>query len=95
MKARGMANAIEDFAQQYPRHGNILRGMIAEERQVRETYLHFGLNPDKRLTADDYIGVITSLGFTEATARNLYPELMDVSRKISKKRDEDRSILIG
>jgi len=95
MKARGMSDAIDEFAEQYPRHGEILRGMIAEQRVVRESHLYFGVNPGCKLTADDYLGVMQNLGFSEATARSLYPELMDVSRKISRKRDEERSVLIG
>jgi len=95
MKARGMSAAIEEFAEQYPRHGEILQGMIAEERVVRESHLYFGVNPGCKLTAEDYVGVMQNLGFTEATARSLYPELMNVSRKISRKRDEERSVLIG
>jgi hypothetical protein len=53
------------------------------------------MNPNCRLTADDYMNVMSDLGFTEATARTLYPELMDVSRKMSRQRDEERSILVG
>ena len=95
MKSRGMSEAIDLFAEQYPRHGAILQGLIAEQRFFREPHLYFGVNPECRLTADDYIGVMTNLGFTDTTARNLYPELMDISRRISKKRDEERSVLVG
>lgn len=97
-KARGMADSIELFAEQYPRHGAILKGLIAEERVLREPHLYFGMNPGSRLTSDDYMGVMTSMGFTEATAERLYPELMEVSRNLSrqkKRADEERSILIG
>ena len=41
------------------------------------------------------MGVMKSLGFTEAISRDLYPELMEVSRKLSRKRDEERSVMIG
>lgn len=95
MKARGMAEAIELFEGKFPRHGEILRGMIAEKRTIREINLYFGINDGCRLTADDYMGVMTNLGFTEVTARNLYPELMDISRKMARKRDEERGVLIG
>ena len=94
-KARTMRDAVDAFAEQYPRHGKILNGIIEETRQYKETNLYFGVNQGCKLTADDYLGVMENLGFTEATARNLYPELMDVSRKISRKRDEERSVLIG
>ena len=53
------------------------------------------MNENCRLSEGDYMGVMESLGFTQTMARNLYPELMQVSRNLSKKRDEERSILIG
>lgn len=94
-KARTMKEAIAAFSDKYPRHGKILEEMIAEERQVRETNLYFGVNPGCRLAADDYMEVMQNLGFTEVGAKNFYPELMDVSRRISKARDEERSIMLG
>ncbi len=95
MKARGMSEAIQVFAEQYPRYGEILQGLIAEQRVCREPHLYFGVNEGCRLTAADYMNVMTNLGFTETTAERLYPELMNVSRKIARKRDEERSILVG
>jgi len=95
MKARGMKQGIDKFSEKYPRYGKILTGCIEEERQVREINLYFGVNEDCRLTSEDYIGVMTNLGFTEQTSRKLYPELMDISRNLSRKRDEERSVLIG
>jgi hypothetical protein len=54
------------------------------------------MNEGCRITSNDYMGVMTDLGFTEATARDLYPELMDVSRNLAKQRDEgERSILVN
>ena len=94
-KARGMTEAIEKFEEKYPKYGEILRGYIAEKRTDRETHLYFGMNDGKHLTSEDYIGVMQRLGLTQGTAQALYPELMKVSRKLSKKRDEDRSVLIG
>ena len=95
-KARTMKEGIATFSEQYPRYGKILEGMIAEERQARETNLYFGVNEGCRLTADDYLNVMQNLGFTEAGARSTYPVLMDVSRRISKARDgEERSIMLG
>jgi len=94
-KARTMREAIDEFADKYPRHGKILNGLIEETRQAKETNLYFGINEGCRLTADDYMGVMTSLGFTETTARNLYPDLMNISRNLARKRDEERSVLIG
>jgi len=95
-KARKMTDAVDLFAANYPRHGKILRGYIEETRAGSETHFYFGVNEGCRLTADDYIGVMADMGFTEATARRLYPELMNVSRKMSRKRDEaERSVMIG
>jgi hypothetical protein len=95
-KARGMRAGIEKFKENYPREGAVLEGYIAEQRIASETHLVFGMYEGCRITSDDYISVMTSLGFTEATAKKLYPELMDISRNLAKKRDEvERSILIG
>jgi len=95
LKARTMSEAVEKFSEAYPRHGKILAGLIEETRASKETNLYFGVNEGCRLTADDYMDVMTNLGFTEATAASLYPELMDISRNMSRKRDEERSILVG
>ena len=38
---------------------------------------------------------MTSLGLTEHTARSLYPDLLNVSRKLAKEREEDRSTIVG
>ena len=94
-KARGMKKGIEAFSKAYPQHGKILHGLIAEQRINREPTLYFGVNDGCRLTADDYMNVMTNLGLTETKAQTLYPILMEVSRNISRKRDEERSILIG
>ena len=93
--ARTMREAINYFAEQFPRHGKILNGLIEETRAAKETTLYFGVNPGCRLTADDYLGVMANLGFTEAQARNLYEPLLDTSRAIARKRGEERSILVG
>jgi hypothetical protein len=96
MAARTMREAVDLFAEQYPRHGKILDGYIEETRAGKETHIYFGMHQGKRLTADDYLGVMQNLGFTPATAKSLYPELMDISHKMRRKRNEgDRSILIG
>jgi hypothetical protein len=95
MKARGMADGIAAFADAYPRYGKILHGLIEEQRAVREVNMYFGVNDGCKLTSDDYMGVLTNMGFTEATAQRLYPELMDISRNLARKRKEERSVLIG
>lgn len=94
-KARGTKEGIEKFAEEFPKYGKILKGYIEEQRTIRERHLVFGMNPGCRVTSDDYLGVMTNLGFTPATAQSLYPELMDISRTLRNKREEaERSILI-
>ena len=94
-KTRGMKEGIEKFEENFPRYGKILRGYIEEQRTVRERYLVFGMNDGCRITSKDYIGVMQNLGFSPAIAERLYPELMDISHKLKRKRDEtERSILI-
>lgn len=95
MKARGMKDAVAEFTKEFPRYGAILKGKIEEKRAIAEEYLYFGVNSGSRLTTDDYIGVMQSLGLTEGTARTLYPELLKVSRKLAKEREEDRSVIVG
>ncbi len=94
-KARTISEAVNEFAEKYSRHGKILKGLIEEKRQAKESNLYFGINPGCRLTADDYLGVMENLGFGGQYAENLYQDLMKVSRNLSKKREEERSILIG
>ncbi len=94
-KARGMREGIELFIREHPKYGAILQGMIDEKREEREIHLYFGVNENCRLSDDDYIGVLTDLGFSGARARDLYLELIEISRQISRKRGEERSILIG
>ena len=96
MKARTMSDAVAKYCEEHPAEGKVLTQYIEDERAVKEIYLHFGVQEGKRLTAEDYLGVIENLGFSPATARSLYPELMDISRKIQTKREyAERSILIG
>jgi hypothetical protein len=96
MKARTMSDAVAKYCEEHPAEGKVLTQYIEDERAVKEIYLHFGVQEGKRLTAEDYLGVMENLGFSPATARSLYPELMDISRKIQTKREyAERSILIG
>lgn len=95
MKARGMRDGIDEFSKHYPKYGQLLQEMIDEKRKDREVHMYFGMNDGCRLTEADYMGVMENLGFTPAMASELYPALMDVSRKLSKKRGEERSILMG
>ena len=96
MKARGMREGIEAFAEAYPKYGAILESMIEEERALTETHIYFGVNNGCRLASDDYMHVMTNLGFTETTSRGLYKELIEVSYRIARARGEtERSVLIG
>lgn len=96
MKARTMKEAVSAFVEQYPRHGKVLQGMIAEKRLQRETHLYYGVKDGCRLTSDDYLNVMKDLGFGPESAKSLYHELIEVSRNLSRKRAEGkRSILVG
>ncbi len=94
-KARGMKEAVAEFKIQYPAEGEVLQQMINEKRKKAEEHLYFGINQGKRLTTDDYVTVMQSLGLSEQVARNLYPDLLNVSRKLAQAREEERSVLIG
>lgn len=96
MKARGMREGIAAFSQEYPKYGEILNSYIEGERTAKETHMYFGMQPGCRLTAEDYLGVMSSLKFTENQARALYGTLIDVSRDMANKRQQtERSIMIG
>ncbi len=96
LKARGMKEGIEKFESQFPKYGRILRCYIEEQRTMRETHLYFEMQDSCRITSNDYLGIMQDLGFSQAISKRLYPELMDISRKLSRKRNEtERSILIG
>ena len=94
-RARGMKEAVAEFTAEHPKYGAILLGKIAEKRVVAEEHIYFGVNPGCRLTADDYVGVMQSLGLSESVARSLYPDLINVSRKLAKAREEERSVIVG
>ncbi len=96
MKAKGMRAGVEAFSEAHPKYGAILQEMIAEEREVRKSTLYFGMYEGTRLSSNDYMGVMTNLGFTPERAEMLYGELMKVSRNMTRKRDEvERDILIN
>ncbi len=94
LKARQMKEAVAEFCEEHPTYGEILTQKIEDKRSVRETHMYFGVNPGCRLTADDYLGVMSDLGFTEAQSRALYEPLINTSRKIARSRSEERSVLI-
>lgn len=94
-RARGMKEAIAEFSEEFPKYGEIIRGKIAEKRAISEEHLYFDIKPGCKLTSSDYVHVMTDLGLSEGTAKGLYPDLMDVSRKLERKRNEERSIIVG
>ncbi len=94
-KARGTKEGIAKFCEKYPKEGKILNGYIEEQRKDREINLYFGVNQGCRLTDDDYMSVMKDLGYTEALASKTLPGILDYSRRLSRKRDEERSVLIG
>ncbi len=94
-RARGMKEAVAEFSADYPKYGQILAGKIAEKRTIAEEHLYFGVNDGCRLTTDDYVNVMQSLGLNETVARNLYPDLMHVSRKLARSREEERTVIVG
>jgi hypothetical protein len=95
-KARGMKEAIVVFSARHPQYGKELAGLIAEQRTLTEPTMYFGTKEGCRLTSEDYMGVMRSLGFSESKAEAMYGELMDASRKLSRSRKEaERSILVG
>lgn len=94
-KARGMKEAIKQFSTEYPQHGAILEEMIKEKREIAEEHMYFGVQTGCRLTTEDYIAVLCSTGLSESTAKAMYPDLINVSRKLAKEREEERSIIVG
>jgi hypothetical protein len=95
MRARGMKEAFAEFCELYPRHGSILKGLVEDKRITAENHLYFGVHNGSRLTTADYLSAIQSTGISEQVARNLYPDLLKVSRKLSGEREEERSIIVG
>jgi hypothetical protein len=96
MKARAMGVAVKMFCEDHPKMGEVLTQYIEDERAGSETHLYFGMNTGKRLTKEDYMGVMRNLGFTEGEAEKLYSQLMIISRKMANKRGEgERRILIN
>jgi len=87
-KARGMKEAVAEFAKEFPKYGSILLGKIAEKRVI-------GVNPGCRLTTEDYLTILQSTGLSEGTARAMYPDLINVSRKLARSREEERSTIVG
>ena len=94
-KARTLNEGIEKFTQQYPRYGQILRGIIAEKRLERDKCLVYGLKPDYKLGEEDYLKVMVDLGFSRREASSIYPHIIAVSERMGKEKESaERSMLI-
>ena len=98
--ARATAQAIESFKSEHPKYGRVLQETIDRKRAERETHLYFGMQEGRLVPKAEYMAVMQDLGFTEATSESLYPELMDISYKLAKKRGTpasrtERSILVS
>jgi hypothetical protein len=93
-KARTMRQAVDHFAEKFPKYGTILEGIIQEKRAVKQTHLYFGVNEGKRISQADYIGVMTDLGLSQNKAESFYPIAMEISRNLMKKRNDVPTILL-
>jgi hypothetical protein len=95
-KARGMEEGIEEFSKQYPRYGNILKGLIDEKRAKKEVYLNYCVKLGYKLNDNEYINVMRDIGLTDTEAEAMFPKLMDISARLKKKQKEGlREILVG
>jgi hypothetical protein len=94
-KARSMKEAVAEFCEEHPKYGDILKGKIAEKRVRKEEHLYFGVNEGRRLTREDYLNVMADMGYSPAMAAPMYEAIIEASRNISRKRNEERSVLIG
>ena len=94
-KARGMRDGVNEFSSRFPKYGKILNGIIEERRTVREKHLYFAMNDGKRVTGDDYLSVLEGMGLGPVTAEKYLDVALDISRNLTKKRSDERSILVG
>lgn len=99
MRARGLREAINEFRREYPKYGKILEKLIKQKRNQREVHLYFGMQPESKLTREDYVKVMRDLGLSQHSAERLYPILMEISSGLQQKRKKTgkdvRSIIIG
>ena len=95
-RARTLSMAVKKYCEDHKKEGEELTQYIEDERAGSETYFCFGMREGCILTQEDYMGVMRNLKFTETESKNLYPQLMVISRKMVRKRKElERSVLIG
>jgi len=94
-KARTLKEGIDKFSEKYPKHGEILKGLIKEERTKRNNYLIYGLKEKYKLAEEDYIQVMMDLGFTKREAAEIYPHILSISGRLEKASEhEEKSILL-
>jgi hypothetical protein len=95
LKARTMNEGIDAFCKKYPTHGKILNGFIEEKRVARNSYLVYGLNEGYKLGEEDYLKIMTDLGFDKREASSMYPHIIAVSERLGKAGEyNERSILL-
>lgn len=94
-KARTVNEGIDEFCKDYPKYGTILKGLIEEKRVARNKYLTYGLNEGYKLGEEDYVHVMTDLGFNRREASAMYPQIIAVSERLGKANEyAKRSILL-
>lgn len=94
-KARTTNEGIEEFKKKYPEYAKKLEDEIDKARRVKNKYLNYGLNNNRFISQEVYIGVMKDLGFKESEAHAWYPHIKDISERLKKPKETDaRTILI-
>jgi len=99
--SKDMRAGIGKFANEFPQYGQILNGYIEEARVKKEQHVYFGMNEGRRVTRDDYLGVLEGMGLGPATSEKYLDVAMDISRTMQAKREKsgkpeaERKVLIG
>jgi hypothetical protein len=94
-RSKDLRAGVKQFCDEHPQYGKILNGMIETERVKKERHLYFGMNDGKRVTNEDYMSVLENMGLGPVTAGKYLDVALDISRTLNRKRDDERSILIG
>lgn len=100
-KARALREAVDIFCARNPAAGRELQTVIEDKRVEREVYLSYGLQTGSRLSANDYMTAMQSIGIGPARAEKLYPILLETSRDLQRARGREqttcdpREILVG
>jgi hypothetical protein len=99
--SKDMRAGIAKFEAEHPQYGKILNGYIEEARVKKEQHVYFGMNDGKRVTREDYLGVIEGMGLGPAISERYLDAAMDISRTMQAKREKsgkpeaERRVLIG